>query len=57
MNISFIKDILRQTKDLIISQFFIAAISLLQVSLVVKILGVEKYGMVTLIVTTAKLSL
>jgi len=55
MNISFIKDILRQTKDLIISQFFIAAISLLQVSLVVKILGVEKYGMVTLIVTLPSL--
>ena len=55
MNISFIKDILRQTKDLIISQFFIAAISLLQVSLVVKILGVEKYGIVTLIVTLPSL--
>ena len=55
MNISYIKDILRQTKDLIISQFFVAAISLLQVSLVVKILGVEKYGIVTLIVTLPSL--
>ena len=55
MNISFIKDILSQTKDLIISQFFIATISLLQVSLVVKMLGVEKYGIVTLIVTLPSL--
>ena len=51
MNISFIKEILNQTKNLAFSQFFIAVVSLLQVSLVVKILGVEKYGIVTLIVT------
>ena len=55
MNRSFIKDILSQTKDLLLSQFFIAFVSLLQVSLVVKILGVEKYGIVTLIVTLPSL--
>ena len=51
MNISFIKEILSQTKELVLSQFFIALVSLLQVSLVVKILGVENYGIVTLMVT------
>ena len=55
MNISFIKEILNQTKNLVLSQFFIAIVSLLQVSLVVKILGVEKYGIVTLIVTLPSL--
>ena len=55
MNISFVREILKQTKDLILSQFFVAAVSLLQVSLVVKLLGVEKYGIVTLIVTLPSL--
>ena len=55
MNISFIKEILNQTKNLALSQFFIAIVSLLQVSLVVKILGVEKYGIVTLMVTLPSL--
>ena len=55
MNISFIKEIISQTKDLAFSQFFVAFVSLLQVSLVVKILGVEKYGIVTLMVTLPSL--
>ena len=55
MNISFIREIINQTKELIFSQFFIALISLLQVSMVVKILGAEKYGIVTLIVTLPSL--
>ena len=55
MNTSFIKEIISQTKDLAFSQFFVAFASLLQVSLVVKILGVEKYGIVTLMVTLPSL--
>ena len=51
----YIKEIYSQTKELVGSQFFIAVISVLQVAFVVKELGVEKYGIVTLIITLPSL--
>ena len=51
MNISYLKKIFLETKELFTSQFFIALLSLLQVSYVVKQLGPEKYGVITLFVT------
>ena len=51
----YIKEIYLQTKELISSQFLIAIISVLQVSYVVKQLGVENFGTVTLIITLPSL--
>ncbi len=51
----YIKEIYLQTKELIGSQFLIAVISVLQVSYVVKQLGVENFGTVTLIITLPSL--
>jgi len=51
----YIKEIYLQTKELIGSQFLIALISVLQVSYVVKQLGVENFGTVTLIITLPSL--
>ena len=51
----YIKEIYLQTKELISSQFLIAIIAVLQVSYVVKQLGVENFGMVTLIITLPSL--
>ena len=51
----YIKEIYLQTKELISSQFLIALISILQVSYVVKQLGVENFGTVTLIITLPSL--
>ena len=51
----YIKEIYLQTKELIGSQFLIAIISVLQVSYVVKQLGVENFGIVTLIITLPSL--
>ena len=51
----YIKEIFLQTKELISSQFFVAIISVLQVSYVVKQLGVENFGTVTLIITLPSL--
>ena len=51
MNISYIKKIFLETKELFTSQALIAILSLVQVSYVVKQLGAEKYGVITLLVT------
>jgi O-antigen/teichoic acid export membrane protein len=51
MNISYIKKIFLETKELFTSQALIAILSLVQVSYVVKQLGAEKYGVITLFVT------
>jgi len=51
MNISYIKKIFLETKELFTSQALIAILSLMQVSYVVKQLGAEKYGVITLLVT------
>ena len=51
----YIKEIYLQTKELISSQFLIAIIAVLQVSYVVKQLGLENFGMVTLIITLPSL--
>ena len=55
MKFLYIKEIYLQTKELIGSQFLIAVISVLQVSYVVKQLGVENFGTVTLIITLPSL--
>ena len=55
MKFLYIKEIYLQTKELISSQFLIAIIAVLQVSYVVKQLGVENFGMVTLIITLPSL--
>ena len=55
VNFLYIKEIYQQTKELISSQLFIAIISVLQVSYVVKQLGVENFGIVTLIITLPSL--
>ena len=51
MNILYIKKIFLETKELFTSQALIAILSLVQVSYVVKQLGAEKYGVITLLVT------
>ena len=51
MNISYIKKIFLETKELFTSQALIAILSLVQVSYVVKQLGPEKYGVITLLIT------
>ena len=51
MNISYIKKVFLETKELFTSQALIAILSLVQVSYVVKQLGAEKYGVITLLVT------
>ena len=51
MNFVYLKKIFLETKELFTSQAFIALISLFQVSYVVKQLGPEKYGAITLFIT------
>ena len=51
MNISYIKKVFLETKELFTSQALIAILSLVQVSYVVKQLGAQKYGVITLLVT------
>ena len=51
MNILYIKKIFLETKELFTSQALIAILSLVQVSYVVKQLGPEKYGVITLLIT------
>ena len=51
MNVSYIKKIILDTKELFTAQASIALLSLIQVSYVVKELGPENYGKITIFVT------
>ena len=55
MNLKYIKEIFIQTKELIGSQSVIALISLIQVSYVVKKLGVENFGVIALLIAIPNL--
>ena len=55
MNLNYIKEIFIQTKELIGSQSVIALISLIQVSYVVKKLGVEDFGIIALLIAIPNL--
>ncbi len=55
MDIEYIKKIFFDTKELFTAQFLIAMLSLIQVSYVVKQLGAENYGAITLFITFTSL--